>query len=146
LQRGFQVVNVVLQFGEARVFHRGNAYGFLLGHVGPGAIVSPFELGIKFLEKLAVRATGEWISSGFDVAHLEAADALQRVERPTRGFSKFAVVHDVNARVSLLPHHFGDRIFQRSLVRQNVGRLAALPPAHFFQKLRWPNQTAYMRR
>ena len=33
VQRRFQVVDVVLQFGEARVFYGSNADGFLLRHV-----------------------------------------------------------------------------------------------------------------
>ena len=124
----------MLKFGEARVFHRSDANRFLLGHVGPGAIVSAFELRVKFLEALPVRASRKRIRSRLDGAHLEAAHALQCVERPTGGFAEFAVVDDVDARLRLPPHDFGDGILQALFVGANIGGVAFFPRAHKIEK------------
>ena len=121
LQRRFQVVDVMLKFGEAGVFDRGDAHRFLPGHVGPGAIVSAFQLRVKLLEALPVRAARKWICARLDRAHLEAAHALQSVERPTGGLAEFAVVDDVDARLGLPPHDFGDGFLQALFVGAHVG-------------------------
>ena len=145
LQRRFQVVDVMLKFGEARVFHWGDANRFLLRYVGPGAIVSTFELRVKLLEALPVRASGKRIGARFDRAHLEAAHALQSVERPTGGLAEFAVVDDVDARLSLPAHDFGDGFLEALLVGAHICGIAFFPRAHEFEQPRRADQAANMR-
>src|ERR1700730_14495515 len=124
----------MLKFGEACVFNGSDANRLSLRHVRPGAFVSPFESRVKPLEAFPVRAPGEWIGAGLDRAQLEAAHALQGIERPTGGFSELAVIDDVDSRLRLALHDFGDRVLEALLVGSRVDGLAVLLRACQFEK------------
>src|ERR1700692_2351970 len=125
----------MLKFGETGVLDRGDAHCFSLGHVGPGAVISAFKFGVKLLEALPVGAACKWIGTRVDRAHLETTHSLQGVERPAGGFAKLAVVDDVDARLSLPAHDFGDGVFEALVVSLRAGWIAILLRAHQVEKL-----------
>ena len=99
-------------------------------------LVAAFELVVELVEALAVRAARERAGAGRDGAQLEAAQAPQRVERPTRGLAEFAVVDNIDAGLDLAPHDLGDRTAQALVVGARVDLAAILLRARKLQKAR----------
>src|SRR5262249_37366908 len=103
----FEFRDVLLQLGlpgiadrrhHARVHH-----GFDL--------VARIELGIELRKPRAVDAAGEWIAAD-ERPTFEAAEAKQRVLRPTDRLAELAVADDVDADVGLLAHDLDDGLLQ----------------------------------
>src|SRR5665213_750809 len=135
----------MLKLGETGVLYGRNTHSLLLRHVGPGAIVSAFELRVKFLKALAIRSARKWIRTRLYRSHFEAADALQRIQCPTRGLAEFAVIHDINTCLSLPFHNLCNGFFQALLVRLYVCRGARFARAYALKEPRWPDDAAHMR-
>ncbi len=140
-QRRLEVVDVALQFRLAGICDRADANR--LG--GGGNAFARIELGIEFREALAVGAALEWIGGvALDWPPLEAAQALQRVLRPTDRFAEFAVARNVDADLRLLAHHVGDALAQAFLISLRVVWLAGLLQPQKVLQCRRPDQAADM--
>ena len=103
----FEIVDVLLQLGLPAIGDRRHHdrvhHGFDL--------VARIELRIELGEPRAIDAAGEGIAAGEPPA-FEAAEAKQRVLRPTDRFSELAVADDVDADIGLLAHDLGDGVVQ----------------------------------
>src|SRR5215813_11699836 len=95
--------------------------------VRPGRhLFARVELGIEFGETLAIGAALKWIGTGLDRAAFEAAQAFERVLRPTDRFPEFAVADHVDAGLGLPADDSGDRLGQARLIGFGVERFAGL--------------------
>jgi hypothetical protein len=117
----FEIVDVLPQLGLPGICDRRHHdrihHGFDL--------VARIELGIELGKPRAVDAAGEGIAAGERPA-LEAAQAKQRVLRPTDRLAELAVADDVDADISLLAHDLGNGLLQALGIGGVVERPAGL--------------------